>query len=622
MLLKKIRRLKKQIISNPLYPYLAGEKKKNIYLLIINFLPAVLAGLMEGLSYGSLLLSVSVLRGDQITSVPIFSFLNSFVQSLSQNRQFLFFIILALAIQFIRSSFIFLSQYVISQVALKIAVKMQIKIYRQIFNFSYPFVSKYQAGDLINYNTSPGVIPAVLMQLNNGLSSLIMGFISLAWLIKIDYVLTFFLLLFFFSVNALYKLLLRRLNNLSVNLTKDEVKFSSKTNQNINGMKLIHMFQRQDSIVDKTKTILTKIAESNAQINFWRTLIQSFGEIIGIVVIGLMLIVGAFLLRHTESFISSLLVFIFIAYRLATRLQMFMNSLAEIVSAKGPLTRLVQILKDDDKEYLPSSGTELKSFTNKIHFKDISFNYNERKKPALDNFNFSFNKGKTYALIGKSGAGKSTLIDLLLNLYNPTKGSISIDGINLNNISLSSWREKIGIVNQDVFLFHDTIEDNIKFGNDKASVAEIIKASKLSYAHEFIEKLPKKYQTITGEKGHKLSGGERQRVALARALIKNPEILILDEATSQLDSHSEKLIQTAIDKLRTEKTIIIIAHRLSTIVNADEILVLNEGKLLEKGSHDELLQKQGHYSYFWNIQSKKQTIGDKKIIFEEAENLF
>ncbi|NGX44553.1 MAG: Heterocyst differentiation ATP-binding protein HepA [Candidatus Anoxychlamydiales bacterium] len=612
----------KKIKSSPLYPYLAGKKNKNLFLFILNFFPAIFAGLMEGFSYGSLLLAVNVLRGEPVGSIPIFSFLDGFVQSLSQNRQFLFFIITALFIQFVRSSFLFLSQYIVSQIALKVSVQMQTKIYKQIFNFSYPFVSKYQAGDLLSYNSSPAVIPSLLMQMNNGFTSLIMGLISLVWLLKIDYILTFILLAFFFTVNSFYKILLRRLNNLSINLTQDEVKFSSKTNQNINGIKLIHMFNRQDSIINKTKNILVKIAKSNSELIFWRTLIQSFGEIIGIVVIALMLIVGALMLRHSSSFIASILIFIFIAYRLSTRLQQFMDSLGEMISCRGPLLRLQQILKDDDKEYASQSGVDLKKFSQQIKFKNVSFKYKERKKPALDNFDFTFDKGKTYAIIGKSGAGKSTLVDLLLNLYPATKGSIIVDGLELDKISLSSWREKIGIVNQDIFLFHDTIEDNIRFGNEKASMEDIIKVSKLAYADDFIQKLPEKYETIVGEKGQKLSGGERQRVALARALIKNPEILILDEATAQLDSHSEKLIQDAIDNLRNEKTIIIIAHRLSTIVNADKIIVINEGKLIESGTHEELLEKEGHYSYFWSIQSKKNSISTKKNIFAEAENLF
>jgi ATP-binding cassette, subfamily B, bacterial MsbA len=609
----------KRFKSSILFPYIAGKKNKNIYLLIINFIPAILAGFMEGISFGLLLLSINVLKGDQVSAIPYFQFVNKFIAGLSQNRQFLFFVISALFIQFIRSSLIFISQYIVSKIALKTSVLMQEKIYKQIFNFSYPFVSKYQVGDLLNYNSSPSIIPGVLMQVNNGLASLMMGIISLAWLLKIDYVLTGILLVSFFLVNTFYKKLIKKMHALSVTLTDDEVKFSSQTNQNINGIKLIHMFNRQSSILEKTKNVLVKIATSNSKIIFWRTLIQSFGEIIGIIVIGLMLIVGAFSLRHRDTFISSLLVFIFIAYRFSFRLQTCLNSYTEIASSKGALLRLNQILKDEDKEYVSEGGKDLTKFSKKLQFKDVYFTYYERKKPALDTFNYSFQKGNTYALIGKSGAGKSTLIDLLLNLYKPTKGSIIVDDIDLNDISLKSWRDKIGIVNQDIFLFHDTIRDNIEFGKENASFEEIEKASILSYADDFIKKLPKKYETIVGEKGHKLSGGERQRVALARALIKNPEILILDEATAQLDSHSEKLIQTAIDNLKKEKTIIIIAHRLSTIVNADEILVLNDGQLIENGSHNELLNRNGHYAYFWNIQSKKQS---NENIFDETKSIF
>jgi ABC-type multidrug transport system fused ATPase/permease subunit len=296
--------------------------------------------------------------------------------------------------------------------------------------------------------------------------------------------------------------------------------------------------------------------------------------------------------------------FIFISYRFSSRLQIFINSITEIIAQKGSLQRLAQILREDDKEYLSDSKNDLKDFKNELHFKNISFRYNERKNYVLNNFSHKFLKGKTTAIIGKSGAGKSTIIDLLLRLFDPTSGQILVDNIDLKDISIKSWREKIGIVNQDIFLFHNNIEDNIRFGNLKASDEEVLKAAKLAYADNFIQKLPKKYKTLVGEKGHKLSGGERQRIALARALIKNPEILILDEATNQLDSYSEKLIQNAIENLKKEKTIIIIAHRLSTIVNADKILVINDGDLIESGSHEELLSKNSSYANFWNIQSK------------------
>jgi ATP-binding cassette subfamily B protein/subfamily B ATP-binding cassette protein MsbA len=594
----------KNLKNNPLIPYLYNKKNKNYLILIGSFIPAIVAGLLEGISYGGILLAVNVLRGETIGSFPFFGFFTKIAINFSKNRQFLFFITISLFIQFIRSGFIFLSQYIVSILGLRITTQMQTKIYNQIFNFSYPFVSKYQSGDLLNYNNSPNVIPAILTQLSNGFSTLILGIISLVWLLHIDKILTLILLASFFLVNYFYKFLLKKLSSLSVSLSQDEVKFSSETNQNINGIKLIHMFNKNQFIVDKTKSILFKIASQTAKINFWRTLIASMGEIIGISVIALMLISGALLLRNQTAYLSYLLMFIFISYRFSSRLQIFINSITEIIAQKGSLQRLAQILREDDKEYLSDSKNDLKDFKNELHFKNISFRYNERKNYVLNNFSHKFLKGKTTAIIGKSGAGKSTIIDLLLRLFDPTSGQILVDNIDLKDISIKSWREKIGIVNQDIFLFHNNIEDNIRFGNLKASDEEVLKAAKLAYADNFIQKLPKKYKTLVGEKGHKLSGGERQRIALARALIKNPEILILDEATNQLDSYSEKLIQNAIENLKKEKTIIIIAHRLSTIVNADKILVINDGDLIESGSHEELLSKNSSYANFWNIQSK------------------
>jgi ATP-binding cassette subfamily B protein/subfamily B ATP-binding cassette protein MsbA len=601
-MIKKIKNIK----NNPLFTYITGEKHQNTFQLIITLFPGILAGLMEGISYGFLLLSVNVLRGETIASLPFFGFLMKIVRHLSPNRQFLFFIITALFIQIIRSSFLFLSQYIVSRLSLKISTLMQCKIYKEIFNYSFPFVNKYAAGDLISYNSSPLVIPSMLLQYNNAFCSLALGIISLGYLIRIDPILTIFLIFFFFIINRLYSLILKKVSKISTNLTNEEIQFSSQANQNINGIKLIHMFFRQNYIVEKTQLILKKIAASNNQLIFWRTLIQSFGEIIGIIVIALMLISGALLLRHRTSFISSLLMFIFIAYRFSMRLQIFMTSIGEVIAAKGPLLRLSKILDERNKEYISNSGTDLKDFTKHITLKNVTFFYNDRRKSSLEDFSFTFEKGKTYAIIGKSGAGKSTLVDLILNLYSPSIGKIIVDDIPLDKISLQSWRSKIGIVNQDIFLFHSSIEDNIKFGNNSATTKNITKVAKMAYAHDFVSKLPQQYQTIIGEKGHKLSGGERQRIALARALIKNPDILILDEATSQLDSHSEKLIQQAINNLRKEKTIIIIAHRLSTITDADKILVINKGKLIEIGSHDELMEKQGQYSYLWNIQSKKE----------------
>lgn len=245
---------------------------------------------------------------------------------------------------------------------------------------------------------------------------------------------------------------------------------------------------------------------------------------------------------------------------------------------------------------------ELKEARGLLEFKDVTFRYAGGKQDAVKNFNLLIEPSRSYALVGASGAGKSTILSLILRLYDPTSGSIRIDGHDLRSISQSSLRDQIGLVSQDTFLFHDTILSNIRFGRLDATEEEIYAAAKTAYAHEFIMAQPKGYQTVIGDKGCLLSGGQQQRLAIARALLKNAPILLLDEATSALDSESEQKIQLALERLARGRTVIAIAHRLSTILSADQIVVMDRGLIKEVGSHRELLEKSGYYRHLYDLQ--------------------
>jgi ABC-type multidrug transport system fused ATPase/permease subunit len=252
-----------------------------------------------------------------------------------------------------------------------------------------------------------------------------------------------------------------------------------------------------------------------------------------------------------------------------------------------------------------SDPVELKQFSDSIKFKNVSFSYNQTDK-VIKNVSFTIEKGKTYAFVGESGGGKSTILQLLMRMYDANHGEVSIDGVNIKDYSLASLRDHMGIVTQDNFLYSSSIKENIKMAKLDATDEEIITASIKAHAHDFISALTDGYDTEIGERGIKLSGGQKQRIALARVLLKNPSLIILDEATSALDNESEKLVQESINQLNHDKTIIMIAHRLSTIVNADTIFVLKNGRIIESGNHQSLLQLNGYYKDLYSKQNPEE----------------
>ena len=314
---------------------------------------------------------------------------------------------------------------------------------------------------------------------------------------------------------------------------------------------------------------------------------------------GFAIILSLFFLKDTHlSLTATILTFMTLTYRLGMQTQVIMSSFSEALYYLGPINRVKKFLSDKEHQFLDSSGETLQESWNTIALDSLTFKYPKRENETL-------NKGDVLAIVGHSGAGKSPLINLFLRLYEPTEGAILIDGRPATDFSLESYRALFATVSQDAFLFSSTIADNIAFGKGPVNLPEVIKAAKKAHAHDFIMKLPKGYYTHIGEKGYRLSGGERQRIALARALFRKSDILLLDEATSHLDSISEKFIQQTITELKGEKTIVLVAHRLSTVIHADSIVVMENGTIIERGTHEELLRHAGHYQNFWTLQGAR-----------------
>ena len=336
-----------------------------------------------------------------------------------------------------------------------------------------------------------------------------------------------------------------------------------------------------------------------------RLLSSPITETVGASLAALLLFVGARDVLFTQSISSEDFIrFILLLFAVLGPIKSLGNVFNELQNGLASADRVFSILdiKSDINDV--DNAVELNQFENHITFKDVSFHYDQSSQEVLKNVDFSIKSGQILALVGPSGAGKSTLVDLIPRFYDVTNGAINIDGKNIKNVKLDSLRSLMGIVTQETFLFDDSVKANIAYGLDFVSDDIIKNAAIAANANEFIKELPEGYDTIIGERGVKLSGGQRQRIAIARAIVKNPPILILDEATSSLDTESEKNVQDAIEKLMHNRTVIVIAHRLSTVYNADKIIVLDKGLIIDMGTHKELINKDGLYKQLHNLQFK------------------
>lgn len=375
---------------------------------------------------------------------------------------------------------------------------------------------------------------------------------------------------------------------------------NSNLSNSISGILNVKSFTREVKELERIETSSNEVKSANYHAI---KLSAAFIPIIRVAILfgfTATLLIGGFLALDGEIKVATYSVLLFITQRLLWPLTELGDTFDLYQRAMASFNRIFS-LKNESSE-IGNGDIEFKKLKNKIELKDVSFSYVENFN-VLNNVDLTIQAGKTTAIVGSTGSGKSTLIKLLLRLYEINNGSISYDSKSLKDIELSSLREKIGLVSQDVFLFEGTVIENIAYGDLNASESQVWNAAQKSEADEFINNLPQKEKTIVGERGQKLSGGQRQRISIARAILKNPEILILDEATSSVDNETEAAIQRSLDILKKDRTVIVIAHRLSTVRNADIIYVLENGSVVESGNHESLLDIEGVYSKLWSVQT-------------------
>ena len=600
---------------NRIFRYTIPYKK----FFLLNIFANIFYALFGTLSMISLFPMLKVLfnQTESLTTKPIWSgvgdianyaesYLNYFVtiKKVEGSNDVLIFMVSIIIITFLlKNIFNYLSMFFITFLKNGVIKDFRNDIYNKIVKLSMSYYSEKKKGDIV------ARISSDVLEIDNSFLSVfeliikepLMILFTLISMYLISPELTGFVLIFIplsaFFISIVGKSLKRK----SLKVQKEQGLFISLVDETLNGLKIVKIFNAENTFSKKFSESTKRLYKfSNSVINR-KNLASPLSEFLGICSITAILWYGGMMVLKENSLdASTFLVYLGLAYNILTPAKALSKASYKVRKAYGAAERVFQII--DDKRYLKSSNDiYLENFNSSIDFENVSFAYDNEE--VIKNLSFKIRKGETIALVGQSGSGKSTIANLISRFYDISDGKIKVDGKNLKEMNLTSLRKLIGLVTQDSILFNDSIKNNLLIGNENANDEEIIEALKIANAWEFVKDLPNTIDTNIGDSGNKLSGGQKQRISIARAVLKNPPIMLLDEATSALDSESEHLVQIALDNVMKNKTSLVIAHRLSTVQNADNIIVLEKGKVIESGKHKELMAEGGVYSNLVRMQT-------------------
>ena len=483
---------------------------------------------------------------------------------------------------------------------------IRIMVYAKVMRLPMGFFSEERKGDIIaRMSGDVGEVEnCITSSLDMLIKSPIMIILYFITLIATSWKLTLFTVLVLPAMGWLMGKVGRKLKRQSLEAQGKWSDTMSQLEETLGGLRIIKAFIAEDRMINRFTRCSNELRDAVNKVAMRQALAHPMSEFLGtILIVSVLWFGGALILGHNSSLTAPTFIFyMVILYSVINPLKDFAKAGYNIPKGLASMERVDKILKAENNIKEIPNPKPLTGMNDRIEFKDISFSY-DGKREVLKHVNLTVPKGKTVALVGQSGSGKSTLVDLLPRYHDVQGGDITIDGTSIKDVRIADLRSLIGNVNQEAILFNDTFFNNIAFGVENATMEQVIEAAKIANAHDFIMEKPEGYNTNIGDRGGKLSGGQRQRVSIARAILKNPPILILDEATSALDTESERLVQEALERLMKTRTTIAIAHRLSTIKNADEICVLYEGEIVERGRHEELLELDGYYKRLNDMQA-------------------
>lgn len=479
-------------------------------------------------------------------------------------------------------------------------------LFNKILGLPIGFYSEERKGDIMARmsvdvaDVETSIISSIDMLIKNPL----MVLINLAVMIAVSWELTLFVLIMLPLSGFIIGQVGKNLKRDSLESSEQVGRLNSQLEETLGGLRIVKAFNAEKKMMSRYAALTEQIRKTIMKVQGRQQLAHPMSEFLGTAIIAIVLCYGGnLILSHSSSGLTApvFIYYLLLFYSIINPIKELSRASYNVRKGTASLVRIDKILSATNPLVHVESPVHIKEFRSSIEYRNVSFKYSNDY--VLRNIDLEIGKGKTVALVGQSGSGKSTLVDLLPRFWDVSEGEILIDGINVKNIELHELRALMGNVNQEAILFNDTFFNNIAFGVENATMEDVVRAAKIANAHDFITATEQGYDTNIGDRGSKLSGGQRQRISIARAILKNPPILILDEATSALDTESEKLVQEALENLMKNRTTIVIAHRLSTIKNADEICVVDHGRIVERGTHAELIALDGVYKKLQQSQS-------------------